>query len=293
MEVTILGHGSLMSGRGLAFSGTFAVRRAGIVALADCRRGFAKLSMYGNRFATDVTLSRLPLRGRWVSPPTDRAGGTETLALSMSLDDGYRLMKREGYQPDAARQLARLGQRQDLGLADFLWRVQTEVGHAVVGYRRRLFELTGYTSPHYIPHPVRIDGDQTALIFVAPGFEATGSEAVISVRQQTGVRGLMSAGRAWQRKPNDEQLSYMVSCILGGVHGLRIADLLPRPEDDARLITALRERLRPEIVAEPTRFRQTVGLSAEQYGRAFGESARLLGRSGLRDFVAGSLSPPA
>ena len=293
MEVTILGHGSLMSGRGLAFSGTFAVRRAGIVALADCRRGFAKLSMYGNRFATDVTLSRLPLRGRWVSLPTDRAGGTETLALSVSLDDGYRLMKREGYQPEAARQLARLGQRQDLGLADFLWRVQTEVGHAVVGYRRRLFELTGYTSPHYIPHPVRIDGDQTALIFVAPGFEATGSEAVISVRQQTGVRGLMSAGRAWQRKPNDEQLSYMVSCILGGVHGLRIADLLPRPEDDARLITALRERLRPEIVAEPTRFRQTVGLSAEQYGRAFGESARLLGRSGLRDFVAGSLSPPA
>ena len=293
MEVTILGHGSLMSGRGLAFSGTFAVRRAGIVALADCRRGFAKLSMYGNRFATDVTLSRLPLRGRWVSPPTDRAGGTETLALSMSLDDGYRLMKREGYQPEAARQLARLGQRQDLGLADFLWRVQTEVGHAVVGYRRRLFELTGYTSPHYIPHPVRIDGDQTALIFVAPGFEATGSETVISVRQQTGVRGLMSAGRAWQRKPNDEQLSYMVSCLLGGVHGLRIDDLLPRPGDDARLITVLRERLRPEIAAEPTRFRQTVGLSAEQYGRAFGESARLLGRSGLRDFVAGSLSPPA
>lgn len=293
MEVTILGHGSLMSGRGLAFSGTFAVRRAGIVALADCRRGFAKLSMYGNRFATDVELSRLPLRGRRVSPPTGRADGTETLALSVSLDDGYRLMKREGYQPDAARQLVRLGRRQGLGLADFLWQVQTQAGHDAVGYRRRLFELTGYTSPHYIPHPVRIDGDETALIFVAPGFEATGSEAVISVRQQTGVRGLMSAGRAWQRKPNDEQLSYMVSCVLGGVHGLKIDDLLPRSGDETRLITALRERVRPEITVEPSRFRETVGLSAEQYGRAFGEPAQLLRRSGLHDFVAGNLSPPA
>ena len=47
MDVTIIGHGSLMSGRGLSFSGTLHVREAFIVALAHCQRGFAKLSRYG------------------------------------------------------------------------------------------------------------------------------------------------------------------------------------------------------------------------------------------------------
>ncbi len=291
MEVMFLGHGSLMSGRGLSFSGTFAVRRAGIIALASCRRGFAKLSMYGNRFATDVELVRLPLRGCWVSPQTSGPGGIETLALSVSLDEAYRLIKREGYQPGAAQKLARFGQERGRGLADFLWQVQTEAGHDVVGYRRRLFELTGYTSPHYIPHPVQVDGKETALIFLAPGFEATGSEAVISVRQQTGVRTVMSAGQAWKHKPNEEQLSYLVSCVLGGVHGVKIDDLLPRLSDDPRLITALTERLQPEIETEASRFLETVGLSAEQYRAAFGEPEQLLRRSGLHDFLRGNLSP--
>jgi hypothetical protein len=249
--------------------------------------------MYGNRFATDVELSRLPLQGRWVLPQTSQPGGIETLALSVSLDDAYRLIKREGYQPGAAQKLARLGQERGRGLADFLWQVQTEAGHDVVGYRRRLFELTGYTSPHYIPHPVRVDGDETALIFLAPGFEATGSDAVISVRQQTGVRTVMSTGQTWQHKPNEEQLSYVVSCVLGGVHGVSIDDLLPRLGDDPRLIADLTERLQPEIETEVPRFLETVGLSAEQYRSAFGEPEQLLRRSGLHDFLRGNLSPRA
>ncbi len=291
MEVTILGHGSLMSGRGVSFSGTFAVRRAGIVALGNCRRGFAKLSMYGNRFATDVEPLRLPLQGKRVSPQTGGPGGIETLALSVSLDDAYRLIQREGYRPEAAQQLVRLGQGRGRGLADFLWQTQTEAGHDIVGYRRQLFALTGYTSVHYIPHPVRVDGDETALIFLAPGFEATGSETVISVRQQTGVRTLMSAGQTWQHKPNKEQVDYMVSCLLGGVHGVNIGDLLPRLGDAPRLIAALTERLQPEIETEVPRFLETLGLSAEQYRSAFGEPERLLGRSGLHDFLRGNLSP--
>lgn len=291
MEVTILGHGSLMSGRGLSFSGTFAVRRVGIVMLGNCRRGFAKLSMYGDRFATDVEPVRLPLQGKRVSPRTGGPGGIETLALSVSLDDAYRLIQREGYQPGAVHKLTRLGQERGRGLTDFLWQMQTEAGHDVVGYRRRLFALTGYTSPHYIPHPVRVDGDGAALIFLAPGFEATGSETVISVRQQTGVRTVMSAGQTWQHKPNKEQLSYMVSCLLGGVHGLNIGDLLPRLGDDPRLIAALTERLRPEIETEVPRFLETLGLSAEQYRSAFGEPERLLRRSGLHDFLRGNLRP--
>ena len=43
MNVTVLGHGSLMSGRGLAFSGALQVNDAFVVALKHCTRGFPKL----------------------------------------------------------------------------------------------------------------------------------------------------------------------------------------------------------------------------------------------------------
>ncbi len=300
MDVTILGHGSLMSGRGLSFSGTFEVRQACIVTLAGCQRGFAKLSMYGNRLATDLAVQQFPLAGRIVSLPngtpevdTQADGTIETLALTVSLDDAYRLIKREGYKPEAAQKLARIAQERGCGLADFLWELHTEAAHDVVTYRRRLFELTGYTSPHYIPHPVRIDGDRTALIFLAPGSEGTGSDEVISIRQQTGMHAVMPAGETWQHKPNEEQLAYFLSCLLGGVHGVRIHDLLPKQGDDPYLISVLIDRLQQEIEKEQTQFLETIGFSAKQYFQAFGEPGQLLRRSGLHDFLMGNLSDRA
>ena len=293
MDVTILGHGSLMSGRGLSFSGTFEVHRACIVALAGCQRGFAKLSMYGNRFATDLAIQQFPLAGRIVPLPngTHGADGTiETLALTVSLDDSYRLIKREGYQPEAAQKLARIAQDRGYGLADFLWKLDTEAEHDVVTYRRCLFELTDYTSPHYIPHPVPIDAYETALIFLAPGAEGTGSDGVISIRQQTGMNTVMSPGETWQHKPNEEQLAYFLSCLLGGVHGVKIHDLLPHRGDDPQLISVLTHRLHEEIDPERRQFLETIGFAAERYGQAFGEPEQLLKRSGLHDFLAGDLS---
>jgi hypothetical protein len=137
---------------------------------------------------------------------------------------------------------------------------------------------------------VRIDGDRTALIFLAPSFEGTGSDEVISIRQQTGMRTVMPAGQTWQHKPNEEQLAYFLSCVLGGVHGVGIRDLLPRSGDDPQLIAVLTERLQQEIEKEQTQFLETIEFSAEQYGRAFGEPEQLLRRSGLYDFMMGRLS---
>jgi predicted metal-binding membrane protein len=74
MDVTIIGHGSLMSGLGLSSSGTFQVSQARVVALAGCRRGFAKLSRYGDRFATDLEVTRLPLQGCVMSPAAAPSG---------------------------------------------------------------------------------------------------------------------------------------------------------------------------------------------------------------------------
>ncbi len=287
MDVTIIGHGSLMSGSGLSSSGTFRVRQACVVALAACRRGFAKLSRYGDRFATDLEVTKLPLAGHVVPPTTPPNGEVEALALTTSLDDLYRLAKREGYSPTAVQRLAELAQAQGINLADFLWQVQAEAEHDIVAYRRRLFTLTGFTSSHYIPHPVRLAEAGYALIFLAPGFEGTGADDVISVRQATGIHTLMNTREAWQRKPNEDQLAYFLSCLLGGVHGIGMHDLLATVSEEPALATELTSRISQAMAKEQARFLATTSLTPEDYRRSFGEPEAALARSGLRDFLNG------
>jgi hypothetical protein len=287
MDVTVIGHGSLMSGLGLSSSGTFTVKHACVVSLAGCRRGFAKLSRYGDRFATDLEITKLPLEGCIIPPTATPNGEVEALALTVSLADLYRLAKREGYSPAAVQRLVELAQERGLTLADFLWQVHAEGAHDVVAYRRRLFAFTGFTSPHYIPHPVSLQDAGYALIFLAPGLEGTGADEVISVRQETGIHTLMSTREAWQRKPNEDQLAYFLSCLLGGVHGIGVHDLLATVSEEPALATELFTRLQQIIEKEPEHFLGTVGLSREDYHRSFGQSEFALARSGLGAFLSG------
>ena len=285
MEVTVVGHGSLMSGRGLLFSGTLQVKDAFIVALKRCRRGFAKLSRYGDRFATDIEVQHFPLEGERVPLATSPSGDVETLALTVPLEDFLRLVKREGYRPDAMQRLVELAVAQKQPLAEFLCRLQTDVGDDVVAYRRQLFSLTGYTSPHYIPHPVRLTGDGAGLIFLAPGFEGTGAEEVVSVRQQTGIQEVMSICEAWRRKPNDDQVAYFLSCLLGGVHGVSVHDLLTSVSEEPGLVQLLQKRLLQELPDEMERFLAATSLPESIYRHTFGDHDARGRRSGLSTFL--------
>lgn len=287
MDVTVIGYGSLMSGLGLSSSGTFQVRQARVVALAGCRRGFAKLSRYGDRFAMDLEVTRLPLEGCVMLPLSVPNNEVEALALTVSLDDACRLAKREGYSPAAVQHLTEQARAKELGMAEFLWELHAEAEHDVVEYRRRLFALTGFTSGHYIPHPVRLEGTGWALIFLAPGFEGTGSAEVISVRQQTGVDAVMSTREAWQRKQNEDQLSYFLSCLLGGVHGICVHDLLATINEEPVLAGELTNRVGAALGEEEERFLLATGLTRENYRRSFGEPEAALARSGLSDFLNG------
>jgi hypothetical protein len=154
-----------------------------------------------------------------------------------------------------------------------------------VAYRRRLWELTGFTSSHYIPHPVQLAGGSRALIFVAPGFEGTGADEVISVRQETGIREMMNTCEAWRRKPNEDQLAYFLSCLLGGVHGIDVSDLLLSVKEEPSLAARLREGLNKGLAEELERFLLTTGLSHEDYRRTFSDPDAALGRSGLAEFL--------
>jgi hypothetical protein len=290
MDVTVIGYGSLMSGRGLSLSGTFQVREAFVVALVGCGRGFAKLSRYGDRFAMDLEIVRPPVEARLVVPESSSNGEIEALGLTVPLDDMCRLAKREGYDPAVIQRLADMAQAQGLGLTDFLWELHAETGHDTVGYRRRLFALTGFTSAHYIPHPLRVEGVGCALIFLAPGFEGTGSDEVISVRQRTGVRVTMSTSEAWRQKPNEDQIAYFLSCLLGGVHGICVRDLLPAASEDLVLATELITRIGPMLSEEVEHFLVATGMSRESYRRSFGEPETALGRSGLKNFLDDGVS---
>lgn len=287
MEVTVIGHGSLMSGQGLAFSGTLQVKEAAIVALAGCVRGFAKLSRYGDRFATDVESPQWPLTGRCVAPTTMPNGEIEALALTVSLEDFSCLVKREGYSPIAMQQLATLAQEQGKSLADLLWSIHEEAEHNRVTYRRRLWVLTGFTSPHYIPHPVRLGDGRCALIFLAPGREGTGADEVIAIRQATDIQIVMNTSETWRRKPNEDQLTYFLSCLLGGVHGINVRDLLMSVREERTLAERLRDQLRQRLVVEQEQFLTITSLTREHYQRAFGDTDAALNRSGLTEFLFG------
>ncbi|MGE0825767.1 MAG: hypothetical protein AB7G75_14785 [Candidatus Binatia bacterium] len=285
MDVTVIGHGSLMSGRGLSFSGALQVKDAYIVALHHCTRGFAKLSRYGDRFATDLEVQRFPLLGRRISVSLQPTGDVETLALTVPFEDFCCLVKREGYSPEAIRRLATVAEKRGRSLAVFLWELDAEGGFDCVAYRRRLFALTDYTSPHYLPHPVRIDEIHYGIVFLAPGFEGTGTDTVISVRQQTGVQRIFKTSEAWRRKPNDDQLAYFLSCVLAGVHGVSVRDLLQSADEDHTLNTRLRERLQQELPGEVEKFLAVTNASLPQYQQWFGVTADLLVRGGLQGFL--------
>jgi len=276
-----------MSGRGLSFSGTFQVKDAFILALRGSTRGFAKLSRYGDRFATDLEIQCLPLEARRVAPTSLPNGETEALALTVSLDDFCRLAKREGYNPTAIQQLAAMAQARKQSLSSFLWEIDAETGHDLVAYRRRLFTLTKFTSAHYVPHPLQVVGEEYALIFLAPGFEGTGSDQVISVRQQTGIQKVMKTSEAWKRKPNDDQLAYFLSCLLGGVHGINVRDLLTPVREEPTLDRTLREKIELGLQDEEDCFLATTGLSQAKYYQSFAELTLALARSGLRSFLTG------
>ena len=290
MDVTLIGHGSLMSGRGLARSGRLRVRCAGIVALRGCKRGFAKLSKYGDRLATDLELAHSALEAEAVSPADQPDGRVETLGLRVSADGGPRLVQREGYRPAVVQTVAERAEAGGLGLAEWLWRLAAECGHEIAAYRGRLCALTGYTSPHYIPHPVRLHAGDSglhdyALLFLAPGRHGTGSPDVTSIRERTGIDGLFTTAEAWRRKPNAGQLAYVVSCLLAGVHGIDVRDLLAGVAPQTDLARRLAEGIRAEAAGEAACFLETTGLSAGSYARAFGGGRDALRRSGLGGFL--------
>jgi len=288
-DIVVIAYGSLLSGLGLQPFGRLRVRHAARVALVNARRGFGKFSQHGDRFAMALEPLRPdePLRAQTLAadaPPTEAPEG---IAFSVRPNDLARLSDREGYSSGAMQRLRQEATARRQDVAVFLWSQLETAGFDTSSYRERLFKLISYTSPHYIPHPVRLNDAQVALTFVAPGREGSGSSTVVPVRVRTGTVELMTAPEAWRRKPNPTQLAYFSACLLGGMHGVAIHDLLLPLADDARLSERVRAALRTEQQHELPRFLDMTGLDHGSYWTCFGPPTHGVRRSGLEDFMSG------
>jgi len=277
-----------MSGLGLQPFGRLRVRAAARVTLPNTRRGFGKLSQYGDRFAMvlEPVHADAPLAAQSVAAEAPASGAPEGIAFWVRPNDLAQLCEREGYSGGAMQRLRQEAAARRQDVATFLWSQLEAAGFVTSAFRERLFKLIGYTSPHYIPHPLRLDGGQVAITFLAPGREGSGTAGVVPVRMRTGIVDLMTAPEAWRRKPNPTQLAYFATCFLAGMHGICLQDVLTPLADDAGLSARLRTTLKAEQHHEVPRFLDMTGLDHRTYWHHFGPPTHSMRRSGLEEFMS-------
>ncbi len=274
---TVIAYGSLMSGLGLASLLPLPAEDAFRVRLTSCRRGFGKLSQYGDRFAMvlEPAAAGTPIRAGAITAatPTD-ATGIDALALTLRIPELARVAQREGYRADAMLALARAAEHRGSALGAYLWSVAEDVGHDVAAYRRALADVADYASAHYVPHPVALDGDGPAIVFLPPGVEGSGRDDVVPIRVQTAETRLLTLRQVWRLKPNASQLDYAAMCCLAEVHNLSLADVLGDLRAYPPLARLVDARLASELALEPTRFRDALGLDADRYADRFPPAPR-------------------
>jgi len=268
----LIAYGSLMSGLGLQSFRTLPVLDARRVRLTGCRRGFGKLSQYGDRFAMvlepaepGVPIACTPIDD---ATPRDGDGGVDALALTLTIPELARVAQREGYRSNVLLTLAHAAEREDRGLGTHLWALLAAADFDVGRYRRRLADSVAYSSPHYVPHPVATGGEP-AITFLAPGPEGSGHDDVVPIRVQSAMTRLCTFREAWRLKPNSSQLDYAAMCVCAELHNLSLADVLHDLPAYPPLAALLRARVAAEAAAETAAFCAVLAMSAERYAERF------------------------
>ncbi len=237
--VLLVGHGSLMSARGLgeALAATLDAR---LLWIEGAPRGFHKPVQRGGCLAMDVALTAAAARGRTCRPaaPSPAVAGElgfEGVLLSVEGEATALVARREGYPPDAWERLRLLAG--EAGIEALLLRLaEEEAGGDALAYRRALRALAGKgerfaDTCHYLPHPVVTDRGP-AVIFVAPGPDATGDErpscrAPYPALERTLLDRVFEHGpAAYARFDGERQRHYAEVCLLAAAHGVHVGDLL-------------------------------------------------------------------
>ncbi|HUY39055.1 MAG TPA: hypothetical protein VMV13_09500 [Candidatus Binataceae bacterium] len=282
LRLLVLGYGSLLSGYGL-----MAERRGGksrLVAIdaepaivGNARRGLAKPSSHGSYLAMDLepverTAPIVARAGR------GRGGGGANefggLILTFERACAPMIARREEYDPAAFERLIALADGAGASLGDFLMRIAENTRFDLLEYRRALRALVGYTSPGYVFHPVPISDGRVAITAIGSGYEGSGDEAVVSRRREFGIDRMHSLGAALAIASVEidraGQIGYYAECLMGGMHGLSVGDLMEEFDADSDWARELGEYLRVAAAGEAERFAAATALGAREYEERFG-----------------------
>ena len=273
----VIGYGSLLSGYGILAErrggkSRLVARDAFPVRLTNARRGLAKPSSHGHYLAMDLE----PIDP--ASPISARAangrGGDGIGALGLIFDRQWAplIARREEYDERQFARLIEIADRDGQPLGNFLLEFARRTHWSLLGYRRALFELLGYTSEGYIFHPVPLADGRVAIAAIGSGFDGSGDSSVRSKRGEYGMDRLLTLAEAMGLEAFEldraGQVGYFVECLLGGWHGLAIEDLAADLAGEAW--SAIRARLAETAPGEHDRFLRATSLDEARYRAVFG-----------------------
>jgi hypothetical protein len=268
------GYGLLAERRGGA--SRLVARDAHPVSIHNAKRGLAKPSSHGKYLAMDIE----PLdRSAPLSATTGLdGGGIGGLLLTFDREYAPMIARREEYDAGAFERLIGLADRAGTPLGDFLMELASGSNFDLLAYRIVLRTMLDYTSPGYIFHPIRVDDGRVAVIAIGSGFEGSGDPRIRSRREEFGIDRLLSLEQSLQLEmPGFDragQIGYYAECILGGLHGLGVADLAPPFEPGAPCARELAAHLGPIAKGERDRFIAATSLDAARYDQRFASGRR-------------------
>jgi hypothetical protein len=274
----VVGYGSLLSGYGILAKrrggrSRLVARDAFPVLIDNARRGLAKPSSHGHYLAMDLE----PLdRSRPITARVGRkrSGNIGALGLVFDREWAESIALREEYSPDKFVELVRIADGAGKSIGDFLFDIARRTGYDMLAYRRELCAVLGYTSPGYIFHPMPLDDGRVAIIAVGSGYEGSGDPGVRSRRAECGIERLLTLREALAlgqfKIERDGQLGYFVECILGGLRGIFVADLIAGIDLNSDIGSEVARRFKSMAENERERFMAATSFAPQRYIARFG-----------------------
>ena len=273
----VIGYGSLLSGYGMLAhrrggGSKLVARDAFPVVLRNARRGLAKPSSHGSYLAMDLepVEPNQPISAELAGNSGDGIGA---LGLVFERRWAGRLARREEYEPAKFLELLNLADRAGKPLAEFLLDVAERARFNLLAYRCALREMLNYTSHGYIFHPVPFSNGQVAIAAIGSGFEGSGDPAVRSKRNEFGMDRLLGLEEALKTSnlslDHDGQVGYFVECVLGGLHGISVGDLVAELSLARDRRIDLMQRVTAAASLERELFLQATSLDEAGYRKSF------------------------
>jgi hypothetical protein len=273
----VIGYGSLLSGYGMLAhrrggGSKLVARDAFPVMLYNARRGLAKPSSHGSYLAMDLEPVE-PNQPIMADAAYNGDDGIGAIGLVFERQWAERLARREEYDPAKFLELLDFADRARKPLGEFLLQIAERTRFNLLAYRCALREMLNYTSHGYIFHPVPLRDGRVAIAAIGSGFEGSGDPAVRSKRNEFGMDRLLGLDEALKitalALDHDGQVGYFVECVLGGLHGLGVGDLVAGLSVAGGFETDFARRMASAVPLERQLFLQATSLDETGYRKTF------------------------